>query len=284
MINHLLIITLLTMATAISTVFWVFRKKQQQRLTQLIDSLNTMDCDDSHIPEIPTDLPPPVYRYLSLALPRHGKIITKVMLEQQGRIRTSTDSQYWMTFMAQQVIAPLTNGFVWDARLKLPKLLQMAHIQVVDSYVNGSASGAVNLWSAFSVVAAVDEPELNAGALHRYLAEAVWYPAALLPQFGVSWAAIDDRKALATLTDHGITVSLEFRFNEANEVVSVFTPARFGRFDGVYKQVAWEAHITDYQRHQGFLLPNHAEVGWYDKGKLQLVWQGTVGSVVIQTA
>src|SRR5688572_7450692 len=41
-------------------------------------------------------------------------------------------------------------------------------------------SGHVGLLSAFAVSAAAATPEMNSGSLHRYLAEAVWYPTALL--------------------------------------------------------------------------------------------------------
>ena len=78
--------------------------------------------------------------------------------------------------------------------------------------------GRVSLFSAFTLSSSANIPELNSGALHRYLAEAVWYPTALLPQAGVQWSPIDEHSALATLTDNGETVSLEFRFNDAGEV------------------------------------------------------------------
>lgn len=53
-----------------------------------------------------------------------------------------------------------------------------------------------------------DRVGLSRGALQRYLAEAVWFPTALLPREGLKWTAVDDSTALATLTDSGITVSL----------------------------------------------------------------------------
>jgi hypothetical protein len=40
------------------------------------------------------------------------------------------------------------------------------------------------------------------------------------------WTPIDNTKALATLTADGVTVSLEFRFNEAGEVSAIFSPGR----------------------------------------------------------
>jgi hypothetical protein len=55
--------------------------------------------------------------------------------------------------------------------------------------------------SAFPVSAATGSVEMNAGSLHRYLAEAVWYPSSLLPSSRLQWTPIDATSALATLTN-----------------------------------------------------------------------------------
>ena len=117
---------------------------------------------------------------------------------------------------------------------------------------------------------------MNSGALHRYLAEAVWYPTALLPSAKLRWSPIDDNAALATLTDNGITVSLEFRFNATGEVAGIYSPARWGAFDGGYKQVPWEGHFLEYQSRGGIVVPSEGEVGWYSGGKWRPVWKGRI--------
>ena len=93
------------------------------------------------------------------------------------------------------------------------------------------------------------------------------------------WTPIDDRSALATLTDSGTTVSLEFRFNEVGELVSVYSSGRFGSFDGGYRQVPWEGHFRNYQERAGMRVPLYGEVGWYIDGKLQIVWKGNLVDV-----
>ena len=91
----------------------------------------------------------------------------------------------------------------------------------------GRAGSRVDLWSAIKLGADADRPELNQGALQRYLAEAVWYPTALFPSEHLSWTPIDERKALATLTSHGTSVSLEFHFNREGEVAAIYAPQRW---------------------------------------------------------
>jgi hypothetical protein len=68
------------------------------------------------------------------------------------------------------------------------------------------------------------------GSQHRFLAKAIWSPTALLPGERLRWSTIDDNRECATLTAHSVTVSLEFRFNAAGEVVGIFKPVRCGSF------------------------------------------------------
>jgi hypothetical protein len=102
------------------------------------------------------------------------------------------------------------------------------------------------------------------------------YPTALLPGATLQWSAIDSGRALATLTDHGTTVSLEFRFAETGEVTGIFTPARWGRFEAGYEQRPWEGLFRAYEERNGLRVPVEGEVGWYVDGVWQSVWKGRV--------
>lgn len=220
-----------------------------------------------------SELPPPVARYFRHVLMDGQKLIRTVKMHQSGVLRTSTTTETWSSFTASQLVMPPATGFIWNAKVEMPLA---AHVRVLDSYIAGVGSGRVSLLSAFALASETGAPELNSGALHRYLAEAVWYPTALLPQSGVVWAPIDNRAAMATLTHDGTSVSLEFRFNEVGEVTGIYSPGRFSRIDGGYKQVPWEGHFQGYHVQSGMRVPLHGEVGWYENGALQLVWKGSV--------
>ncbi len=223
-----------------------------------------------------TNLPPPVARYFRYALTDGQPMIRKVRMRQAGVLRTATQSETWLSFTADHLVVPAATGFLWNARIVLPAAM---HLRVLDGYIDGEGSGRVSLMSAFAVATDSGLPELNAGALHRYLAEAVWYPTALLPAAGVSWRAIDDHSALATLSDRGTTVSLEFRFGEDGAVTGIHTPARFGHFDGAWREAPWEGRFSDYIDHAGMRIPRQGEVGWHEGGALRIVWEGTVVNV-----
>lgn len=222
---------------------------------------------------IDKDLPPVVARYFHHVLPGDRREITKVSLRQSGKLRPSPASAKWLSFTAGHQVWPLETRFLWDARARLVRGI---HFRVVDSYGGGIGSGRVQLLSLLPLASATNVPELNSGALHRYLAEAVWYPTALLPRAGVHWHGISKHAALATLTDHGLTISLEFRFNGKGEVTGIYSPGRYGRFGSRYIQVPWEGHFSNYQIVNGLRIPMQGEVGWYHEGNLELVWKAKI--------
>ncbi len=224
-------------------------------------------------PQSLDSLPPPVLRYLNHALPASARGLRLIRYQQSGMLRTNPSKDSWMQFTASQLVGPKTTEFIWIARAQVAPLV---HVQVRDSLVAGTGSGQVALLSAIPVASAGGNLEMNSGSLHRFLAEAVWYPSALLPSPQLKWTPLDDSRAVATLTDGAVSVSLEFRFNTDNEVASIYTPGRWGSFEGGYKQVAWEGKFRNYSRRNGIWVPNEGEVGWYTDGQWHPVWRGTV--------
>jgi hypothetical protein len=262
-------------ATALVFALWIGVRHQRSERSALVDRLNRAPSSGGMTPAGSPDLdtlPAPVARYLRRALGPHREL-RLVRLEQLGTLRTDVRSERWMSFEAEHLVAPRSTGFVWNARVRVAPLL---HVRVRDSLVEGRGAGQVDLLSAFTVAEDAGTPEMNSGSLHRYLAEAVWYPTALLPSAKLRWSAMAANSALATLTDHGVSVSLEFRFSDTGEVAGIYTPARWGRFDGGYRQVPWEGHFGSYEEKMGLLVPTEGEVGWYVDNEWHAVWKGRV--------
>jgi len=224
-------------------------------------------------------LPAPVQRYLRLALHDGQPRVTTVRLEQSGRLRTGVESDQWMPFTAVETIAPEARGFVWDARLRLAPLL---HAGIRDIYVDGVGDGRIALLSAITMSADRGSRDLNSGELYRLLAEAPWNPTLLLPSADITWKAIDDRRAAATLTHEGETVTIEFRFNDAGEVTTVYAAERPRSYSTTYVATPWEGRFTRYVTVDGMRVPSSGEVGWWVEGRWQPVWQGTVERFVFE--
>ena len=270
---------ILRTAVVIIVVFlvavWLGSRRQQRALAAQIDRLvRAGEGRAAHSDTAPQldGIPAPVARYLRLALPDRAHI-QEVRITQVGTLRTDATSDRWMAFEAEHIVVPPATGFVWNARVSIAPLLR---VRVRDSLVEGRGAGQVSLLSAFPVSSAAGTQEMNSGSLHRYLAEAVWYPTALLPNAKLEWSPIDASRALATLTDRGVSVSLEFRFAETGEVTGIYTAARWGTFEGGYRQVPWEGHFRDYQERDGVVVPTEGDVGWYVGDRWHAVWRGRI--------
>ena len=279
------ILTGLAIAIASSGAAWIGVRRQQRALHVDLDRLvRARTVEDVAVPADAQDdlerLPPPVARYLRMALPSATRI-TDVRIRQSGTLRTDTASERWMAFEAEHLVVPPATGFVWNARVAVAPFV---HVRVRDALIEGTGSGHVSLMSAFTMSAASGGVEMNSGSLHRYLAEAVWYPTALLPSSALKWTPIDAERATATLTSHGTTVQLEFRFADNGEVTGIFAPARWGTFQGGYEQRPWEGHFRGYGVRDGVVVPSEGEVGWYVDGEWHAVWKGVVVAYDVRTA
>ena len=267
---------------AVVTAGWLGVRRQQRALAEdrdrLVSRATLMPVPRGSL--LPATVPAPVERYLRLAL-RTSRQIQEVRIGQAGTLRTDPRTERWMSFTADHLVVPAAAGFVWDARVRVAPLL---HVRVRDSLIEGRGAGQVSLLSAFAISAAAGTPEMNSGSLHRYLAEAVWYPTALLPGGNVQWTAIDATRALATLTDHGVSVSLEFRFADTGEVTGIYTPARWGTFAGGYREAPWEGHFRGYRERDGLLVPTEGEVGWHVDDEWRLVWEGSITAFQVRFA
>lgn len=274
-----------SLALVVILVLTVGSFRQKRSTSKLIETLLAAPRSESPSPVDFTRLPPlpaPVARYLRHVLRDRQQPIRVARFSQVGQLRTDLEKDRWSDFEASQVVAPPVHGFVWNARVSIAPLL---HVRVRDAYVAGQGSGRVSLLSAITVATDSGRHEMNSGSLHRYLAEAVWYPTALLPSAALQWHPISDGKAIATLTDAGTTVSLEFWFNDAGEVTGIYSSGRWGRFDGDYAQAPWEGHFRTYEERDGMLVPADGEVGWYSSsGVWRSVWRGKIVKVTYEFA
>jgi len=205
-------------------------------------------------------LPAPVARYLRLVLRDGQPVVRSARLVQEGEMRLRRTERRWSPFTAQQEFTVPSAGFVWDARVRMLPILSA---RIRDSYIAGKGSMRGKLFGFIPVVNASHNPELAQGALQRYLSELVWFPTALLPGQGVTWSAIDDSRALATLSDSGMTVSLEFRFNDRGEVAEIFTPGRYREVERNYVLTPWGGRHWNYEERQGMLIPTEFAVVWH---------------------
>jgi hypothetical protein len=218
-------------------------------------------------------LPAPVRRYFLFALKPGQPMIQHARVVQTGRFRAGGFDSKWNPFAAVQHFAAGPPGFVWDARIHMAPLLTA---RIRDSYIRGRGAMRGRIASILPIVDRSDTHELAEGALQRYLAEAVWLPTALLPGQGVVWEPIDGSTARATLSDHGVTVSLDFEFGDTGEIVRCYTDARYRDVNGDFVATPWACCYGDYAQVDGMMIPHSGETewilpeGWYSYCRLHL--------------
>jgi hypothetical protein len=226
------------------------------------------------------ELPGPVARYFRAVLPDGVRPISYARVEQRGEFLLRPGPRGWRPFRAVEHFTPRPPGFIWDARIRVAPGV---NVRVRDALVEGRGAMLASVMGVWRVVAAKGTPELNAGALHRFLAEAVWLPTALLPGAGVVWRPLDGNSARATLTAGAITVSLDFHFGADGLVDRVYTGAReraVGR--GRTLPTPWQGRFSRYTRRAGFRVPLTGEVEWILPEGPQPYWRGELTSVAYE--
>lgn len=222
------------------------------------------------------ELPAPVQRYLRLALTAGQPLVRGVRLTQSGRINLWRSGLRWQAFTAEQQVAIGRPGFLWNARIALFAGLGV-HVH------NGYMAGEGLLHAAVPGLLDLAYPhggaDLARDELTRFLAEAPWYPTALLPGQGVSWAAVDERQADATLTDGGVSVTLRFRFGDAGLVDSVRSGARGRRVGRQTAMAPWEGRWKDWASRDGMRVPLTGEAAWLLLDGRQIYWRGRLGKL-----
>ena len=226
-------------------------------------------------------LPAPVQRYLSAAMVDGLRMVAAVAIEQTGTFNQSETIPAWRPFTATQRAVTRRPGYFWDARIRM---WPGVPVRVRDAYVAGEGILQAALFGLFPVANLRDTGELAKGELMRYLAEAAWYPTALLPSQGVRWEAVDDHSARATLTDGAVTVSLLFRFNADNLIASVRAEAR-GRMVGtIVTSMPWEGRFWNYAARDGMRVPLEGEVAWIHPEGAKPYWRGRITRLAYEFA
>ncbi|MFZ6815580.1 DUF6920 family protein [Undibacterium sp. Rencai35W] len=207
------------------------------------------------------NLPLPVRRYFLNALQEGQAMISRVRFKQQGEFRQNEKSATWQPFHATQCVTTNPPGFDWDARIRMAPGID---VWVRDAYVVGGGSLRAAIFGFFTVAEQSNTEASSRGELMRYLAEAAWYPTALLPNQGIRWDTIDDSSARATISDGTITISLNFTFGVDGLITSVWTESRPRTSTD---SSPWTCHYHGYEDQAGMRVPITGEVEWELSGE-----------------
>jgi hypothetical protein len=134
------------------------------------------------------------------------------------------------------------------------------------------------LGGVINVVNEGGTPEMAQSALARWLGEAAWFPTAFLPGEGITWRAIDDSTARATVTDGALSVSADFQFAGSGELIGM-SAMRYRDVNGRGVLTPFEARYTSFARREGVMIPSSAEVAWLLPEGRYAYWRGEPASL-----
>lgn len=219
-------------------------------------------------------VPPRVARYFRRALHEGQPLAVSALATQEAAFFINGA---WRPLTATQHFAASPPAFVWDASIHMAPLVA---VHVRDSYIGGRGSMRATMFGVYTLADQEGVPELNAGALQRYLGEAVWLPTVLLPGHGVTWAAVDDSSAIASLTDGLTSVSLRFLFDADDRIIEV-SGDRYAEEEekGRYRLRPWRVRCGDHQERSGMLIPLSCEVAWLAPEGPQPYWRGRITAI-----
>ena len=124
-------------------------------------------------------LPAPVQKYFRAVIKDGQPIVSTVYVELSGTFNMSDTGEKWKRFTSTQRVIAQRPGFDWEGRIEMmPGLTARVH----DAYIAGEGVLHATLFGLVSLANLRGTPEIAQGELMRFLAEAAWYPTALLPR------------------------------------------------------------------------------------------------------
>jgi hypothetical protein len=226
-------------------------------------------------------LPAPVQRFFRTVLQEGQPVVSGVRVQHRGTFNMGETTEQWKPFTSDQRVIARRPGFDWNARIAvMPGLAVRVH----DAYVAGEGILHAAVLGLFSVVNLRGTGDIAEGELMRFLAEAAWYPTALLPSQGVRWDGIDGRSARATLVDGAVTVTLLFLFNEDGTIATVRADARGRTVGDRVVPTPWQGRFWNYEQRGGMQVPLDGEVAWLLPEGEKPYWRGRITDIAYEPA
>lgn len=264
-------------------LYWLGNRRwtsATRALHERLDAARSPQAAARYSPDVLAELPGPVQRYFRTVLTEGQPLVQAVRMHHDGRFNMSGDQENWTRFSSVQRVVIHRPGFVWDARISVPA----AAIHVHDAYVGGEGLLRAAVFGLMPVAETQGTQELARDELLRFLAEAAWYPTALLPGNGVRWQAEDEQSATVMLEDGRASATLRIRFDDAGLIASVQADARGRTVGGTVVPTPWEGRWSDYETRDGMRIPIKGEVAWLLPAGRLPYWRGRIKRIEYEWA
>lgn len=210
--------------------------------------------------EAPRSLPAPVERYLKACGAYGRERIRLARVRHAGFFSPAPDKR--LKIEGTQYFSADPPGFVWWGRIRVAPFV---HVDGRDTSIGGKGRMLVKASGLFAVADSVG-PKFDEGALMRLLGEMVWFPTALADARFVTWTALGEATAAATLTVGDARATLIFRFGPDDLVVSVEGLRWRDVGKGEAVETPWYGLIADYKEVAGVKVPFTMSANWLFDG------------------
>jgi hypothetical protein len=208
------------------------------------------------------ELPSPVRRYLEAAVGERKRAPRALRMRHTGTFRAKLDGP-WLPIRGEEYFNADPPGFVWWGRVRI---VPGVWIDARDVSVLGAGQMFVKAESTFTLANSTG-PQLDQSALERLLGELVWLPTALLDERYVTWTAIDERHARATIRIRDVAVEGTFAFGE-DGLPLTFSAMRYADLgDNRPVLMPFSVECRDYRRVDGLLVPHAVDAYWHVDGR-----------------
>ena len=200
-------------------------------------------------------LPAPLQLYLRYAVGQNISTPCTARLRHSGFFRPNRNGR-WFPIEGEEFFTVGEPGFVWNATIWLAPLLW---IEARDEFIDGRSRMLVKFCSAFTLVNASGS-ELDQGALLRWLAEVVWFPAGYVGD-QIHAKPIDSDSAQVTLVDNDLSVTAILSVDEEGKLTTI-RGRRYRVDKGRPVLTTWKGVCSHYCEFGGMRIPTSVEVIW----------------------
>ncbi len=246
---------LILMVAVVGFGYFHFESNIQKEINQLLSHPRSEEPVLSN--DMIADLPEPVQKWLQHSGAVGRDIIHHVYSEQRYQLRLDPAQERWYHGSARQFVSIRKPSFVWIMHLQMMPLIGVVGR---DKFMDGRGEMLIKVLSLIPVVHEKDNHKINQGTLQRYLGEIVWYPSAAVEPY-ITWEALNENAARATMTYKGTSGSGTFYFDDAGDFIR-FSALRYMGSDDDAEQMEWIIEAKESRVINGIRVPTKCSAIW----------------------
>jgi len=239
----------------------LWRRHDERAAAVAWDRLAAMPCGlpERFDPAMVAGLPEPARRFFGFAIAPGARLSPAVEISMAGELSLGTkEAPRYQPMRASQLLCP-PHGLVW----RLAAGRGALRIAGSDAMEGDRSWTRFRLTGLLPIVRAGGGRDHLRSAFGRVVAEAAfWAPAALLPQSGVAWEAIDADTARATVRHRGMTQTVDVRVDAQGRPLEVTIPRwTDANPERAFRLQPFGGTLADFREVDGYRLPFRVEGG-----------------------